>query len=272
MRAIFFYLAFLSMLFGCAGGPSLTELRQGANSVTIVQHGKEPLHYSFGVVDTSSFWAAYGSGVSSQLGGGLLWQDLESSGRAEQAKRAPTVAEVMRWLYNDHPLTNQLADTLIPKFAAVWGQPFDKSRLRVIDADTPISDQNQNFTAFRPITDLVLVFEVRELTLTERQTLGRAFAAGFTLGTNTKNVTAQVTVWLEAYKRDSASGQYKRVWLSSCGANAISMPIDFPFPEVVKSREKAKQLWDAAAPLAIESCSKYFDALNEKERKLAKGG
>ena len=199
MKSIITFLAVISMLFGCAGGPSVTELRQGANSVTLVQHGKEPLQYSFGVVDTSSFWAAYGSGVSSQLGGGLLWKDLESSGRAEEAKRAPTVAEVMRWLYNNHPMANQLAETLIPKFAAVWGQPFDKSRLRVIGAGTPIQDQNNNFIAFNPVTDLVLVFEVRNLTLTERQTLGRAFAAGFTLGTNTKNVTAQVTVWLEAY-------------------------------------------------------------------------
>lgn len=272
MKSIISFLAVISVLIGCAGGPSLTELRQGANSVTIVQHGKEPLHYSFGVVDTSSFWATYGGGVSSQLGGGALWQGLESSGRAEQANRAPTVAEVMRWLYNDHPLTKQLADTLIPKFAAVWGQPFDKSRLRVIGAGTPIQDQNNNFIAFNPVTDLVLVFAVRELTLTERQTLGRAFAAGFTLGTNTKNVTAQVIVWLEAYKRDSASGQYKRVWLSSCGVNNMSMTIDFPFPEVIKSREKAKQLWDAAAPLAIEKCSEYLDALNERERKLAKGG
>lgn len=267
-------ISFLSLLMlgGCASGPSLHELRGDVKTATIVQHGKEPLRYTFGVVDSASFWATYGSGVSSQLGGGTLWRDLESSGKAEQIKRAPTVAEAMRNLYNNHPLVNQVSSALIPKFSSVWGQHYDPSRLRVIGSDTPIRDQNLNFVAFNPVTDLVLVFEVSELMLTERQTMGRALAAGFTFGTNTKNVSAQVTVWLEAYKRDPASGKYKRVWLSSCGADANSMPIDFPFPEVIKSREKAKQLWDAAAPLTIEKCAKYFDILTEQQRKVAQGG
>jgi hypothetical protein len=261
----------LLLLGGCAGGASLQELRGDVKSATIVQHGKEPLRYTLGVVDTSSFWAAYGGGVSSQLGGGAVWQGLESSGKAEEMKRAPTVAEVMRNLYNNHPLVSQVSSALIPKYAAVWGQTYDPSRLRVVSSDTPVRDQNLNFVAFNPVTDLVLVFEVSELTLTERQTMGRALAAGFTLGTNTKSVSAQVTVWLEAYKRDAASGKYKRVWLSSCGADANSMPIDFPFPEVIKSRDKAKQLWDAATPLAIEKCGKYFDMLVEQQRKVAQG-
>ena len=225
--------------------------------------------YSLGVVDTSSFWATYGSGVSAQLGGGYLWQGLESSGKAEQAKRAPTASEMLRALYNNHPLVNQASAALLPKLAAVWGQSYDPSRLRFVEATKPIHDQKLNFTAFTPATDLVLVFEVNDLTLTERQTMGRALAAGFTMGTNTKNVSAQVTVWLEAYKRDAASGQYTRVWLGSCGADANSMPIDFPFPDVMKSREKAKQLWDAATPLTIEKCTKYFNFLTEQQRKAA---
>ena len=261
----------LALLAGCASGPSLQELRGDVKTATIVQHGKEPLRYAFGVVDTSSFWAAYGSGVSTQLGGGALWQGLESSGKAEEMKRAPTVAEVMRGLYNNHPMVSQVSAALIPKFSAVWGQNYDPSRLRVVGSDTPIRDQNENFIAFNPVTDLVLVLEVSELMLNERQTMGRALAAGFSLGTNTKNVSAQVTVWLEAYKRDAASGKYKRVWLSSCGADANSMPIDFPFPEVIKSRDKAKQLWDAATPLTIERCGKHFDTLIEQQRKVAQG-
>lgn len=265
-------ISMLALLGGCASGPSLQELRGDVKTATIVQHGKEPLRYTFGVVDTSSFWAAYGSGVSTQLGGGAVWQGLESSGKAEQTKRAPTVAEVMRNLYNNHPLVNQVSSSLLPKFSSAWGQNYDPSRLRVVGSDTPIRDQNLNFVAFNPVTDLVLVLEVSELMLTERQTMGRALTAGFTFGTNTKNVSAQVTVWLEAYKRDQASGKYKRVWFGSCGADANSMPIDFPFPEVIKSREKAKQLWDAATPLTIEKCTRYFDMLAEQQRKAAQGG
>ena len=98
----FFALALL--LAGCATGPSLSELRGDVRSATFVQQGREPVQLGFGVVDTASFWATYGSGVSSQLGGGYVWRDLEQGGQADVDKRAPTAAEVMRWLYEQAPV------------------------------------------------------------------------------------------------------------------------------------------------------------------------
>ena len=245
------------LLAGCAAGPSVSELRSGARTATFVQYGKEPLVYSFGVVDTSSFWAAYGSGVSTQLGGGALWEGMAASGQAEGAKRAPTVAEVMRWLYNKHPMANQASAAVMPKLAAAWGIDYDPSRLRVMEQGTPLESEDGTFKAFNPITDVVLVVAPYHVQFTERQTLGRAFAAGFTFGTNVKNVTAEGYLQLSAYKRD-ASGAYKRAWSSSCGVGNMQMDIDFPFPELIKSQEKAKQLFDAATPKIIEFCGKHL--------------
>lgn len=245
-------------LAGCASGPSITELRDGTRTATFVQYGKEPLRYSFGVVDTSSFWAAYGSGVSSQLGGGALWTGLAASGQAEGAKRAPTVAEVMRWLYNKNPMADRVSAAAMPKLAAAWGVAYDPSRLRVLEHGTPLETEDGTFKAFNPITDVVLVVTPYHVLLTERQTVGRAFAAGFTFGTNVKNVTAEGYMQLSAYKRDASTGKYKRVWQGACGVGNMQMDIDFPFPEVIKSQEKAKQLFDAATPKMIENCGQYL--------------
>ncbi|BAU49174.1 hypothetical protein SVA_2626 [Sulfurifustis variabilis] len=245
------------LLAGCAGGPSISELRTGTRTATFVQYGKEPQRYSFGVVDTSSFWAAYGGGVSAQLGGGALWTGLEASGRAESEKRAPTVTEVMRWLYNKNPMADRVSAGVMPKLAAAWGVDYEPSRLRVLEHGTPLETEDGTFKAFNPMSDVVLVVAPYHVMLTERQTIGRAFAAGFTMGTNTKNVTVEGYVQLSAYKRD-ASGVYKRVWQNACGVNNVQMDIDFPFPEVIKSQEKAKQLFDAATPKMIENCGQFL--------------
>lgn len=264
---VLFTLALL--LPGCATGPSLSELRGGVRSATFVQQGREPVQLGFGVVDTASFWATHGSGVSSQLGGGYLWRDLEQGGRADVEKRAPTAADVMRWLYNKHPLVDQTSAALMPKLATLWDVPYEPAKVRVVDLRV-IEDQDGNFTAFAPTTDLVIVYSVQHLRLTERFTLGNALLAGVTFGTNTKNVTAELDIFYRAYKRDPASGKHKRAWHSGCGLHSAYMTTDLPFPEVVKSREKAKQLWDEASATTIDRCAKHLDTQAENERKVAK--
>ncbi len=266
MKKYISLLPVLLALTACAtSSPSISELRANARSATFVQHGHEPVRYGFGVVDTSSFWAAYGSGVSSQLGGGTLWEGLAADGRAEGQKRAPTVAEVMRWLYNKHPLVDRTGAALMPKLATVWGVAYNPAKLLILGNEIKaVEDQEGNFIAFRPDTDLVILYEVNNLLLTERFTMGNALLAGVTFGTNTKNVTA-CSSW-----RDPASGQYKRIWLSGCGLHTMYMTTDFPFPEVIKSQAKAKQLWDEATSKTVEICSGHLTNLADSERNLAR--
>lgn len=272
MKKTVLLLPALLALTACAtSGPSISELRANARSATFVQHGHEPVRYGFGVVDTSSFWAAYGSGVSSQLGGGTLWEGLAADGRAEGQKRAPTVAEVMRWLYNKHPLVDRTGAALMPKLATVWGVTYNPAKLHILgNGISAVEDQEGNFIAFKPNTDLVILYEVNSLLLTERFTMGNALLAGVTFGTNTKNVTAQLELSYKTYRRDPASGQYKRVWLGGCGLHTMYMTTDFPFPEVIKSQAKAKQLWDEAATKTVELCGKHLTNLADSEGKLAR--
>jgi hypothetical protein len=262
-------------LAGCATGPTVSELRNDVRSATLVQHGTEPLNYKFGVVDGASFWAKaadsnatvavpFGAGTVAAANVGIA--AAAAHGRAAVAERAPTVAEIMAGLFNRHPLVNDAGKALLPKLAQAWGVPYNARAVRIIPKDTKLEDESGHFLAFQPTTDVVLVFAVSELEITEKPTLGGALAAGFTAGFNAKDVSSQTSAALTAYKRDAASGQYRRVWTGGCMVHIFSMDVAFPFPELVKSPEKAKQLWDRTTPKLIENCSQYLEATAKQAR------
>jgi hypothetical protein len=247
------------LLYGCGSTPPVSELRAGVKSATFVQHGTEPLSYSFGVVDTASFWAQHGSAVSANLGGSLIAEGAAAAGRDASARKAPTATQLMKALYGNHPLVSETSRKVMPELARLWGVPYDQ--VRVVQPGAPFEDAQGKLLALRPTTDLVLTFAVVELTLTEKFSVGGALAAGFTMGTNTKNVAAQTMAVMRAYKRDPATGEYAKVWTQPCGGLAMYSKVAYPFPEVMKSREKAKELWDAAMPLTMESCTKILESL-----------
>ncbi len=258
VRTAFSAVAALFLLCGCASGPTVSELRAGVRNATFIQYGTEPLNYTFGVVDTGSFWAQYGGGVSGNLGGSVLAESAAASGRSDAAQKAPAAAEVMKKLYANHPMVNEVSRSVMPRLARLWGVPYSPRDLRIMQPGAPLEDAQGNLIAGSPTTDLVLAFAFNNLTLTEKFSVGGAFAAGFTLGTNTKKVAAQTTVTLRAYRRDPASGQYRKVWTTLCQGPATNSKVEYPFPEVIESRDKARQLWDAAVPVTIESCSKIL--------------
>lgn len=258
-----------ALLSGCAAGPSISELRGGATSATFVQLGREPARYSFGVVDTASFWATYGDSVSSQTGG-RLWRDLAEGGQTDVVKRTQTVHEIMRGLYDNHPLADKVSAALMPRVAEIWNLSYDPAKVRVYDQGL-FEDKDGNFTAFAPTTDLVVTFGVDNLRLTERFTVGSAVLGGLTMGTNTKKVTAEVETSARVYRRDPATGKYRRVWWQPCGLHSMHMNVDFPFPEVVRSKEKARVLWDAGAAKTIEVCSAGFMQMRDREAQARKG-
>ena len=229
-----FVLLALFLLHSCAGTPPISELRRSISNVTFIQHGAEPLSYAFGVVDSDA------------------------------AKKAATVTEVMSDLYNNHPLVSDVSKSIMPQLAQIWRVPYRAGITRIIQKGAPLRDAQGNLTGIRPSTDLVLVVALDNLTLTEKKSFGRTLAAGFTLGTNTKKVSAETAVTMLAYKRDLITGQYKSIWTGECQGSAQASKIDYPFPEVIKSKEKAKELWDAATPVIIEACSKTLEAIAKK--------
>lgn len=260
----------LAALTGCATGPTLPELRADVKSATLVQHGTEPLNYKFGVVDGASFWAkAAESGTTVSVpasAGAVLAANVATGvaathGRSAVAGRAATVPEIMAGLFNRHPMVNDAARALMPRLAQTWGTTYDPKGVRVLPKDVKLEDESGQFTAFRPTTDVVLVFAVNDLEITEKPSVAGAFAAGFTAGFNAKNVSSQTNAVLTAYKRDPGSGQYRRVWRLGCGVPVLFMDISHPFPELVNSPEKAKQLWDSTTPKLIENCARNLDSM-----------
>jgi hypothetical protein len=177
-------------------------------------------------------------------------------GRSVVAGRAPTVPEIMTGLFNGHPMVNDAGRALMPKLAKSWGVAYNPRGVRVLPKDAKLEDESGQFTAFRPTTDVVLVFAVSDVEITEKPSVSGAFAAGFTAGFNSKDVSSQTTAALTAYKRDSGSGQHRRVWTGRCFVPIFSMDVSYPFSELVKSPEKAKNLWDGTTPKLVENCSK----------------
>src|SRR5712692_4499065 len=160
--------AALFLLYGCASTPPVSELRAGVRNATFIQYGTEPLTYTFGVVDTGSFWAAYGGGVSCNLGGSVLAESAAASGRSDAAQKAQTAAEVMKKLYAGHPMVNEVSRSVMPQLARLWGVPYAPRDLRVMQPGAPLEDAQGNLIAGSPTTDLVLVFAFNALTLTEK--------------------------------------------------------------------------------------------------------
>src|SRR5436190_12736863 len=89
------------LLYGCGSTPPVSELRAGAKSATFVQHGTEPLTYSFGVVDTASFWAQNGGNLGPGVGvvGMVAGEAAAQAGRDASARKAPTATQIMKALY-----------------------------------------------------------------------------------------------------------------------------------------------------------------------------
>jgi len=253
-------IALAVVLAGCASTPQVSELRNGVRSATFIQLGTEPLTYRLGVVDTGSFWASYGGGVSGNLGGSVVAEGLAAAGRDDAARKAPDAERALRALYNKHPLVNEVGRSVMPQLAQLWGVAYSPAQLRVVQPGTRMEDEKGNLLGVSATTDLVLIYAMPGITLTEKFSVGGAFAAGFTMGTNTKTVAADTHVTMHAYKRDPASGDYKKVWSGICTGMAMHSKVAYPFPEVMQSREKAREIFDAALPTTVESCSRVLQA------------
>jgi hypothetical protein len=248
------------LLGGCASTPPVSDLRSGVRSATFIQYGSEPLAYKLGVVDTGSFWAQYGGGVSGGFALVVAGEAAAAAGRADAEKKAPEGERALKSLYQKHPMVNEVGRSVMPQLAQLWDVPYSPSQLRVVQPTTaPIEDEQGNLKGISAKTDLILLYSMTTLALTEKQTVGRAFTAGFTMGSNTKMVAADTYVVLRAYKPDGAGG-YRKVWSTLCTGPAMQSKVDYPFPEVMQSREKAKEIFDAAVPVTTESCSRVLQA------------
>lgn len=263
IRALFLFVAAL-YIAGCASsGPPVSELRLGVQKALFVQHGNKPLNFSTGVIDTSSFWGAYGDGVSAQTGG-WLWSGLASSGRKVANDKKLTNAELVERLYADHNLTPAISDALLPVLSSLWKQRYLKGDRIVADGISVSIDPNTRvLNGIKTDADLVLMVNIRNINLTERFSMAAAFASGLTMGTNNKSLTTEVTVMMHAFKPDQ-QGNYKEIWSRLCGTNYTTMETSYYMEELMASKDKITEILDEATHQSIEGCTKMLNQLASK--------
>ena len=248
-----------SLFLGCAAAyKPVGELKKNVKSVAFIQETREPIHLNFGVVDTSSFWAAYGGGVSSNLGGSALAESAAAGGQSDVMKRRAEERKIMLGLLDNNNLTSKMANYFMPLYAAKWGVPYKNKSLYV--SKNVIDQKDGYLQGMTSKADTLMVFRLASLQLTEKVTFGSALAAGFTLGTSEKDVTAEGMISFRVFQKEPQTGKFKLTRVDSCMIRNTSMDNSFPFKDVVKSKEKAKILWDEYMSKSKQICS---DVINQ---------
>lgn len=254
MKKLFILVGITLLFSGCAANPPVSELRQGVQSVVYVQNGVEPLRYSTGVIDASSFWAEYGSQMGAQTGG-TLWYALDASESKRQLTKAEQNAQMVRGLYAHHDLATAVYSDLMPKLARAWNQHYDAGELVVLD-DNFAHVEEGKLKNFKTSADLVLMLEVSNVNLTEIFSMGGAFAAGLTMGLNTKSLTTEASVLMRAFKpSETEPGSHELAWARSCGPNYTTMKSSYTLEELHEQPGRMQEILDEARTQAIEGCT-----------------
>jgi hypothetical protein len=104
------------------------------------------------------------------------------------------------------------------------------------------------------------MLEVNNINLTEIFSMGGAFAAGLTMGTNTKSLTTEATVALRAFKPSvDEPGTYEMAWWRLCGPNYTTMKTSYTMDELQEKPELIQQILDEAKVQAVEGCSRVLE-------------
>jgi len=253
-----FFAVLISALIiaGCAGQP-VSQLRQGVQSAVLIQPSESPLSFSTGVIDASSFWAEYGGSVSSQTGG-WLWSSMASAGQKEGKEKKLTNAQLVEALYADHTMVASVNKALTSELSKLWTPNSSLKTPQVVSRKNVSIDPNTSvLNGIDTDADLVLMLDVRNINLTERFSTAGAFAAGFTMGTNKKSLTIEVSVLMQAFKPD-VNGDYKSIWWIPCGANYATMDTSYYMDELMASKSKMTEILDEATQQSIDACTRLL--------------
>lgn len=260
MKKLLLLLGLVGLLGGCAATQPVSELRQGVQSAVFVQNGVEPVRYSTGVIDASSFWAEYGGQVGANTGG-ALWSAIGTAQQNKQLTKAEQNALMVKGLYGDHDLAATVYREVMPKLARAWGQPYDPAERVVLDDQLALVEDGL-LKNFKTDADLVLMLEVNNINLTERFSMGGAFAAGLTMGTNTKSLTVEAPVLMRAFKPSADNpGNYEMAWWRNCGPNYTTMETSYTMEELQEKPELMQEILDEARAQAVKNCTNVLASL-----------
>lgn len=259
-----------SALLGCASTPPIAELREGTQSATFIQHGSEPRSYAFGVVDGKTFWANASSqnlpsagvlGVSDAAYFAIKHgTDIASStAKSSHEIEAEMMAAAFRRVMDGKIFAARVTQQVMPSLAKAWGVGYAPDRLRVFPVPSPVATDKGRFTLPDPHTDIVIVFGIDQIELTETLSMGGLLSGLVTLGFNDKNVAPNVTARMTAFKRDRGTGLLQRVWEKTCLGPVLLMPKSEKFSALMNSSTKAKPVFEGAIGVTAESCQRILE-------------
>lgn len=225
----------------CSSSGDVERIRDGVESVAYVQHGRRPLGFSAGVIDSDSFWATYGPAVSAKLGGNGAIDEWTREGEAALDAREDYAAVVVDLMYDKHDLAETVNAALIADLATYWGYEPGADEAIVIEENTSFVDPSSlSLRGVDTDAELVLMVEVREIRLTERFSARNTLMSGVSLGTASMKLTVESPVNLLAFRRQPDSGELALVWSRRCGADYTTM----------KGSDYLTQLWDDPAAMS----------------------
>lgn len=263
------------VLSGCATAPvgKPKELGAGVRSVTLVQHGEEPLRYVVGGVDGKTSWAGGGMAFTpassarvdaqAALGPNLVFAIGQNIAREAMKDDPDYYARLLTKMIASRKLTNEAAPRVFPELAGAWGVPYDRAAPVQVAAGMDMADAQGRYAGTDPGTDLVLAFGIEQLLLSEKPTLSVLWKAVGTAGMYDRPVIPYIVGTMTAFKRDDR-GELKKVWAARCSdAEFLSAPDVFEQWTVLKDHpEKAAPLLDAAVRVAAQGCGKTLAQMN----------
>lgn len=260
-RSSGFVLLLLAPLCATGRQPPVPHFDPQTTRVALIENGTEPLSYTTGVVNASSFWKQYGGAVGTNVGG-IVGTSIQSGSGIANARHPTGSDSPVRDLLGENKLAPTINAALIERLAAAWGFQYGSGQaIELRDEPAVIDPNTQLAQGIRSDADLILMTEVHSLNLTERFSMGGAFAAGLTFGTNKKSLTTEVSVVMRALQRSASDGTYKQIWAQVCGPNYTTMKASYPLKDLTESHDKVLEILDEAARQAIDLCSRRLNAL-----------
>jgi hypothetical protein len=259
-RAIALTLLLAASVWVHAGQTEPSHFDPRTTKVAFIANGTGPLSYTTGVVDASSFWKQYGGSVGTNVGG-IIGTTISAHSTAAAVLHPIGADSPVQQILGDNDLARTVNEAVIERLAAAWGFQYSPDQLITLkDAPATIDSSTQLIKGLDNDADLILMTEVHRVNLTERFSMGAAFASGLTFGTNRKSLTLEVSVVTRAIARNRGDGTYRQVWAQVCGPNYTTMKTSYPLTELVESHDKVMEIVKEATDKSIEICSRRLAA------------
>jgi hypothetical protein len=257
-------------LAGCATAPPMSastvaDMRSSIRTVAFVQNGTEPLNYGVGALDGKTSWAGpqmqFQAATSNRadVQGAAAANIVFAVGGAiarESMKDDPDYyPRLMKTWIGERKFTNEVAPRVWPELARAWRVDYDPKRVIVLPNDRVATDKEGVFVGADPGADLVLMYSIEQLMISEKPEMSVLWKSVVTAGMYDRPVVPYIKGRMSVYKRE-ADGKLRRAWVGDCRDQAF-LNADFAvqFPLLKAEPQRAGPMFDASVAMAASTCS-----------------